>query len=141
MDPIADALTSIRNAVKKQKRTVNIPFSRLKEKILEIFKREGYIEGYQFIPKQGQSSSANTQGVLRVYLKYEKPAYGKKEKSAIMGLKIVSKPSRRVYVKREKLPYVLQGLGTAIISTSHGVLTDKEARKIGVGGEVICYVW
>ena len=136
MDPIADALTIIRNGSKNGKRVVNIPASYLKERIVDIFKKEGYIEDYQFIKD-------NKQGILRVYLKYKrtKSTSRKKEKPAIMGLKRISRPGRRVYVTKKQIPYVLNGLGRAIISTSQGVLSDKEAREIGVGGEVICYIW
>ncbi len=136
MDPIADVLTIIRNASANRKKEVNIPASHLKEKIIDIFRKEGYIEDCRFIED-------NKQGILRVYLRYNKTksARREKEKAAIMGLKRISKPSRRVYVDKKKIPYVLRGLGTAIISTSQGILTDKEARRIGVGGEVICYIW
>ena len=115
---------------------VNIPASHLKERIVDIFKKEGYIEDYQFIKD-------NKQGILRVYLKYKraKSASPKKEKAAIMALRRISRPSRRVYVTKEQIPYVLEGLGSAIISTSQGILSDREAREIGVGGEVICYIW
>ena len=136
MDPIADALTIIRNGSKNRKRAVNIPASHLKERIVDIFKKEGYIKDYQFIKD-------NKQGILRVYLKYKKAksVSSKKERAAIMGLRRISRPSRRVYVTKEQIPYVLEGLGSAIISTSQGILSDKEAREIGVGGEVICYIW
>ncbi|OQX52989.1 MAG: 30S ribosomal protein S8 [Candidatus Omnitrophica bacterium 4484_213] len=136
MDPIADALTIIRNGSKNGKRVVNIPASYLKERIVDIFKKEGYIEDYQFIKD-------NKQGILRVYLKYKraKSTSRKGEKPAIMGLKRISRPGRRVYVTKEQIPYVLDGLGRAIISASQGVLSDKEAREIGVGGEIICYIW
>ncbi len=128
-DPIALLLTHIRNAASSQKETVEVPASRLNEKILEIFKTDGYIEDYRFIKD-------NKQGILKIYLKYLK-----NKKSAIIGIRRVSTSGRRVYVKGEKIPRVINGLGTAIISTSKGVITDRDARKLKVGGEVMCYIW
>lgn len=127
-DPISNMLSNIRNAIRAHHETVDIPASKLTEKILEIFKSDGYIENYRLL-KDGK------QGVLKVYLKYFD------KKSAILGLRKISKPGSRVYVEREKVPAVLNGLGTAVISTSHGVLNDREARKNKVGGEVLCYIW
>jgi len=128
-DPIADMLTSIRNAVQASLQTVDVPASKMAEKILGIFKKYGYIEDFRLLKD-------NTQGTLKIYLKYEK---GKK--SVIMGLKRISKPGLRVYATRDRLPKVLNGLGTSILSTSKGVIDDKEARELKVGGEVLCYIW
>ena len=127
-DPIADSLIAIKNAYMAKKDVTEIKSSKLLEKICEILKREGYIENYRKIED-------NKQGILRIYLKYEK------NRPAITQIKRISKPGRRVYVTKDKVPQVLQGYGIAILTTSKGVLTDKEARKLGVGGEVICYVW
>ena len=128
-DPIADMLTSIRNAVQATKETVDVPASRLTEKILGIFKKYGYIEDSRILKDTAQ-------GTIKIYLKYEK---GKK--SVIMGLKRISKPGLRVYATRDRIPKVLNGLGTAVLSTSKGVVDDKEARELKVGGEVLCYIW
>ena len=128
-DPISNLLTIIRNAAHARKETVDIPASKPGQKILEIFKNDGYIEDYRLIKD-------NKQGLLKVYLKYEKS-----RKSAIIGLKRVSKPGLRVYSKKDELPRVINGLGTAVISTSRGVMTDREARKSSIGGEILCYIW
>lgn len=128
-DPIANLLTNIRNAVGARKETVDIPASTLGSKILEIFKSDGYIEDFRILKD-------TTQGTLKVYLKYEK-----NKRASIIGLVRVSKPGLRVYVKNDKLPRVLNGLGTAVISTPQGVMTDRDARKNKVGGEVLCYIW
>ncbi len=128
-DPIADMLTRIRNALQARKEEVDIPSSNLKRKIAEVLKEEGFIKGFKVIPD-------GKQGVLRVFLKYDEEGL-----PVISGLKRVSKPGRRVYVSREEIPRVMGGLGIAILTTSRGVMTDKKARKVGVGGEVICYVW
>jgi len=128
-DPIADYLTRIRNANMVYKETVEISSSKMKKALTEILKREGYIKDYEYI-EDGK------QGVLRLYLKY-----GPNREKVITDLKRISKPGMRVYVNKDEIPRVLGGLGIAIISTSKGILTDKEARKEGVGGEVICYVW
>lgn len=128
-DPIADMLTRIRNALQARKEEVEIPSSKIKVRIAEILKEEGYIKGFRVIPD-------NKQGVLKVFLKYDE--YGE---PVISGLQRVSKPGRRVYVSKEKIPRVMGGLGIAILTTSRGLMTDREARKAGVGGEVICYVW
>ena len=127
-DPISNLLTIIRNAANTQKETVDIPASKLGEKILEIFKTDGYIEDFRLLKD-------NKQGILKVYLKYEN------KNSVILGLKRISRPGLRVYARQGKIPRVISGLGTAVISTSKGVITDKEARKNKVGGEVLCYVW
>ena len=127
-DPIANMLTSIRNAQKVRKDTVDIPASKLIEKILAIFKQDGYIEDYRLLKD-------NKQGVLKVYLKYEN------KKPMISGIKRVSRSGLRVYAGISEIPRVLNGLGSAVISTSKGVVNDKEARKIKIGGEVLCYIW
>ncbi|BBE30910.1 30S ribosomal protein S8 [Tepiditoga spiralis] len=131
-DPIADMLTRIRNANSVFKDTVEIPASNLKKSVLDILKREGYVSDYKFI-EDGK------QGVLKVNMKYKGDRRNREK--VIDGIIRVSKSGRRVYVGTDKIPSVKGGLGIAIISTSKGILTDKEAREIGVGGEVICYVW
>ena len=128
-DPIADMLTRIRNANTSKHKTVDIPASKMKTGIAEILFREGYIKAYEEIKDENQ-------GIIRVTLKYDE-----KGNRVIDGLKRISKPGLRVYASCEELPKVLNGLGIAIISTSKGVMSDKEARKLGIGGEVICYVW
>ena len=128
-DPIADMLTRIRNANSAKHATVDIPASKMKKAIAEILLEEGYIKNYQIIDN-------GTQGVIRVALKYNA---GKEQ--VISGLRRVSKPGLRVYAGADELPRVLKGLGIAIISTSKGVMTDKQARKEHVGGEVLAFVW
>ena len=128
-DPISNLLTNIRNAIGAKKETVDIPASKLSQHILRIFKDDGYIEDFRLM-------SDTKQGTLKVYLKYQKNRL-----PVIMGLKRISRPGRRVYAKGDKIPRVLNGLGTAIISTSKGVIPDREARKLKVGGEVICHIW
>ncbi len=128
-DPVADFLTRIRNGNMVMHETVEIPSSKIKLAIAGIMKEEGYIRDYEYI-KDGK------QGVIRVYLKY-----GPNKEKVITGIKRISKPGLRVYVKRDEIPKVLGGLGTAVISTSQGLMSDKKARKIGIGGEVLCYIW
>jgi len=128
-DPIADMLTRIRNAGMAKLERVEIPASKLKERILAVLKEEGYIRDYELIP-------GKPAGKLRVYLKY-----GPGKTRAITGIKQISKPGLRVYAKKDDIPRVLGGLGIAVISTSKGIMTDKSARALGLGGEVICYVW
>jgi small subunit ribosomal protein S8 len=128
-DPIADMLTRIRNAGGARFDKVDIPASRMKIGLAKIFKEEGFIKNYKVIKD-------NRQGILRVYLKYND-----QQQPLIQGLKRVSKPGRRVYAGHEELPRVQGGLGVAVISTSQGVVTDRQARKLGVGGEVLCEVW
>ena len=128
-DPIANLLTNIRNAIQAHQETVDVPASKLATKILELFKKDGYIEDFRLL-------KSNAQGTLKVYLKYEK-----NKRSSIIGLKRVSTPGLRIYTKRGEVPRVLNGLGTAVISTSKGILADREARKLKLGGEVICYIW
>lgn len=128
-DPIADMLTRIRNANSVKHESVDIPSSKLKVELARILKEEGFIREYKVIDD-------GKQGTLRVYLKYTA-----QKGQVIQGLKRISKPGLRVYANKDEVPRVLGGLGLAILSTSKGVLTDKDARKEGVGGEVICYVW
>ena len=128
-DPIADMLTRIRNANKSKVKTVDIPKSKLKLAIADILFKEGYINSYEELENE-------TQGVIRVSLKYDE-----KGKKVIAGLKRISKPGLRIYASKEELPKVLNGLGIAIISTPKGIMTDREARKNNVGGEVLAYVW
>ncbi len=127
-DPIADMLTRIRNANSARHESVNVPASKLKLAIAKILLDEGYIKAYQFIED-------GNQGVIKITLKY----LGKEK--VITGLRRVSKPGLRMYVGADDLPKVLRGLGIAIVSTSKGVMTDKQARKEHVGGEVLAYVW
>ena len=128
-DPIADMLTRIRNANTVGHDTVDIPASRMKKSIAWILTEEGYIKGFDVIDD-------NKQGTIRVQMKY-----GPDKERVITGIKKISKPGLKVYAKANEFPRVLGGLGIAIISTSNGVISDKEARKLGVGGEVVCYVW
>jgi small subunit ribosomal protein S8 len=128
-DPIADYLTRIRNAIKAKHTKVDIPFSRLKEEITKILLEYRYIQNYINIDD-------GKQGMIRIYLKYDA-----NEQSVITTLKRVSRPGLRNYVKATKIPRVLDNLGIAIISTPKGVVTDREARQFGVGGEVLCYIW
>ena len=128
-DPIADMLTRIRNASQANFKTVDIPASNMKRDIAEILLNEGYIKAYEEIKNDNQ-------GIIRVSLKYTD-----KGKRVISGLKRISKPGLRIYASKEELPRVLNGLGIALISTSKGVMTDKKARELGVGGEVLAYIW
>ncbi len=127
-DLLADAFTIIRNGIRAKKEEVIIPYSKTLLKIIEILKNERYIENFK-------EMDVPPRKMIKVYLKYD----GKK--SAINDIQRISKPGRRIYTKRKNIPHILQGYGIAIISTSKGVLTDKEARKEGIGGEVIGYVW
>ncbi len=128
-DPIADMLTRIRNANDAKHETVDVPSSNMKKAIVDILLEEGYIKNYQIIDD-------NKQGVIRITLKY-----GANKQKVISGLKRVSKPGLRVYSSKEEMPKVLKGLGIAIVSTSKGIMTDKNARKNNVGGEVLAFVW
>jgi small subunit ribosomal protein S8 len=128
-DPVADMLTRIRNANTAGHSTVDIPASKMKKSIAEILLKEGFISGYDVIDDSAQ-------GTIRVKMKY-----GVGKEKVIIGIKKISKPGLKVYAKADQVPKVLGGLGVAIISTSKGVISDKEARNLGVGGEVICYVW
>jgi small subunit ribosomal protein S8 len=128
-DPIADLLTRIRNASRAEHEKVDIPASKLKVRIAEILKAEGFIKNFRVI-------EGPRPGTLRVYLKY-----GSGSEQVIAGLVRVSKPGRRVYVTKDKIPTILGGMGVAILSTSRGVMTDREVRKQQLGGEVLAYVW
>ena len=129
-DPIADMLTRIRNANSSKHKTVDVPASNMKLAIANILLNEGYIKSLEEI------KSENNQGVIRITLKYDE-----KGNRVIDGLKRISKPGLRVYASKDELPQVLNGLGIALISTSKGIKTDKEARNLGLGGEVLAYVW
>jgi len=129
-DPIADMLTIVRNASSAKKQTADVKASKINEEILKILKSEGYISNYKPIKD-------NRQGLFRVYLKY----LGAKNGPTITGLRRISKPGLRIYVRKEDIPYVLNGLGRGILSTSKGLMTDMQARRVHVGGELICYVW
>lgn len=128
-DPIADMLTRIRNANIVRHDTLEIPGSNMKKEIAAILKTEGFVKNVEYIED-------DKQGMIRVFMKYSN-----ENERVITGLKRISKPGLRVYAKREELPRVLNGLGIALISTSEGVLTEKEARKRNLGGEVLAYVW
>jgi small subunit ribosomal protein S8 len=130
-DPIADMLTRLRNAIAVKHDTVVVPDSRLKRAVAQVLASEGYIQRYEL-------SEGKPFPMLRVYLKYD----GGKDKLPVMrGAERVSRPGCRVYTKKEDIPWVRSGLGTTILSTSRGILTDREARRLGVGGEVLCKVW
>jgi small subunit ribosomal protein S8 len=129
-DPIADMLTRIRNANTAMHDTVTMPSSKLKESLATVLQKEGYIEGYEVAPSQRGPGN-----VLEITLKYSD------RKRTIAGLKRVSKPGLRIYAQADKMPRVLGGMGVAVLSTSQGLMTDTEARRRRVGGEVLCYVW
>ncbi|PQD94182.1 30S ribosomal protein S8 [Pradoshia eiseniae] len=128
-DPIADLLTRIRNANMVRHEKLEVPASKMKKDVADILKREGFIRDVEFIED-------NKQGILRIFLKY-----GANNERVITGIKRISKPGLRVYAKADDVPRVLNGLGIAIVSTSQGVISDKEARAKKIGGEVIAYVW
>ncbi len=128
-DPVADMLTIIRNGGKAQFAKVDIPGSKLKLAMVRVLKEQGYIKDFKFIENE-------TQGIIRVYLKYVSEG-----QPAIFGIKRISKPSCRVYSKAKQIKPVLNGLGISIISTSRGLMTDKQAREANVGGEILCNVW
>ncbi len=128
-DPIANMLTIIRNGLMSKKTKVDMPFSKISREILEILKREKFIKDFKFMEDEKQ-------GLLRVYLKYTRTGH-----PAIKGLKKISRPGLRVYVKKDRIPVVLGGLGVAILSTSRGVVTDLQAKEMQTGGEVVCYAW
>nr|WP_072514757.1 30S ribosomal protein S8 [Ndongobacter massiliensis] len=127
-DPIADMLTRIRNGNMRKHESVEVPASNMKKNLAQILLDEGYIKGYNV-------TEDDRQGMITIDLKYVE------DQNSISGIKRISKPGRRVYVGANEVPYVLGGLGIAILSTSRGVMTDKQARQLGVGGEVVCYVW
>jgi small subunit ribosomal protein S8 len=124
-DPIADMLTRIRNANRVYKSSVDVPLSRLKTEIARLLKNEGFIRGYKVVDNN-----------LRIYLKYTPEG-----EQVITDLQRVSKPGCRIYKQKNEIPQVLGGLGVAVLSTSKGIVTDKESRSLGVGGEILCYVW
>ncbi|HHW03520.1 MAG TPA: 30S ribosomal protein S8 [Thermoanaerobacterales bacterium] len=128
-DVIADMLTRIRNANDAGHPIVEIPCSKLKKAIAQTLKDEGYIQDFEVIDDAKQ-------GIIKIYLKY-----GPNKKKVITGIKRISKPGLRIYARKDNIPKVMGGLGTVILSTSKGIMTDKQARKEQVGGEVICYVW
>ncbi len=129
IDPIADMLTRIRNGLMLRKTFVLVPSSRIKMAIAQILLDEGFIQGYEVTDERPQPN-------IRVWLKYDD-----KRRPILTNLKRVSKPGRRVYTGKRELPWVLSGMGVAIISTPRGLMTDREARRQGVGGEILCYVW
>jgi small subunit ribosomal protein S8 len=131
-DPIADMLTRIRNALQAGHTSVVFPSSNLKLSIVRILKDEGFIRNYDVIPERPQPR-------IRVWLKYV--GERKSRKSVITSLKRVSKPGRRIYAGKDEIPWVLSGVGISVLSTSKGIVTGRQARELGVGGEVICYVW
>ncbi|MBE0460175.1 MAG: 30S ribosomal protein S8 [Candidatus Aminicenantes bacterium] len=128
-DPIADMLTRIRNAIMAKKKEVSMPSSRMKVEIAKVFKEEGYIQNFKVIDD-------NKQGILNITLKYNK-----EKQNAITGIKKITKPGCRVYCKKDSIPKVLGGLGIVIVSTPKGIITGKHCEELGVGGEVICYIW
>ncbi len=135
-DPISDMLTRIRNAVTAKHARVDMPASRLKLEIARILQDEGYLQGFRVIEEPAQKTGRQPRQVLRVFLKY-----GPHGERVITGIERISRPGRRVYFGVEEVPHVLGGLGTSILTTSHGVMTGRAARKAGVGGEVLCNVW
>ncbi len=128
-DPIADLLTCIRNACKAKHRKVDVPTSKTKAEVVRVLLREKYINNYKSIDDKKR-------GLLRIYLKYDQ-----KERPVIQGIERVSKPGRRVYIRRHEIPKIQGGLGTALISTPSGIMTDQEARDEGLGGEYLCRLW
>jgi small subunit ribosomal protein S8 len=131
-DPIADMLTRVRNAQMRQHPTVSMPSSKVKQELARVLKEEGYIEDFKVLPEKPQA-------VLSITLKYVGDR--RNRRSVITGLERVSKPGRRVYVGKKEIPWVLSGMGTAVVTTSKGVMTGQNARRIGIGGEVLCKVW
>lgn len=128
-DPIADMLTRVRNASSARHEQVDVPASRVKEAIARILRDEGFIQSFERIDE-------GPQGILRLRLKY-----GTDRRRVLMGLRRISRPGLRVYARKEQLPRVLGGIGVAVVSTSQGIVTDGEARRLGLGGEVLCYIW
>ena len=128
-DPIADMLTRIRNANRNKFKTVDVPSSNMKLSIAQNLLDEGYIKAFEEIKNENQ-------GIIRITLKYDE-----KGNKVISGLKRISRPGLRIYASKDELPQVLNGLGTALISTSKGIVTDKKARELGIGGEVLAYIW
>ena len=130
-DPIADMLTRIRNATMRRSRVVVMPASKLKTEVARVLKEEGFIDSYTLV-----QSKDSPQPALRVRLRYDQ-----NKAPVITALKRVSRPGRRTYVNRSEIPWVLSGLGVAVLSTPRGVMTGQQARKLGVGGEVLCHIW
>jgi len=128
-DPIADLIARIRNANMVYKEEIDVPYSNMKKAIVQILKEEGYIKDFEIIDRENKKT-------IRIYMKY-----GRNKERAILGIERVSKPGRRVYVGKDEIPKVLNGIGMAILSTSKGILTDREAKKIGEGGEVLLLIW
>jgi small subunit ribosomal protein S8 len=135
-DPISDMLTRLRNAVSAKHSRVDMPASKLKAEIARILQDEGYIQGFRIVEEPSEKTGRQPRQVIRVFLKY-----GPHGEKVITGLERISRPGRRVYLGVEDVPNVLGGLGTAILTTSRGVMTGRAARKAGVGGEVLCNVW
>ncbi|PID86091.1 MAG: 30S ribosomal protein S8 [Chloroflexi bacterium] len=131
-DPIADMLTRIRNAQMRLHPTVSMPSSKVKQEVARVLKEEGYIEDFKVLPEKPQA-------VLSITLKYVGDR--RTRRSVITGLERISKPGRRVYVGKKDIPWVLSGMGTAVMTTSKGIMTGQQARRLGVGGEVLCKVW
>ena len=131
-DPIADMLTRVRNAQMRQHSTVSMPSSKVTQEFARVLKEEGYIEDFKVLPEKPQA-------VLSITLKYVGDR--RNRRSVITGLERVSKPGRRVYVGKKEIPWVLSGMGTAVVTTSQGIMTGQKARRMGVGGEVLCKVW
>ena len=135
-DPISDMLTRIRNGVSAKHTRVDMPASKLKTEIARILQDEGYIQGFRLLEAAAEKQGRQPRQIIRLFLKY-----GPRGERVITGIERVSRPGRRVYFGREDVPTVLGGLGTAILTTSRGVMTGREARRQGVGGEVLCNVW
>ncbi|MEH0158362.1 30S ribosomal protein S8 [Limibacter armeniacum] len=131
MDPIADYLTRLRNAIRANKRIVEVPASNLKKQMTKVLHEKGFIQGYKF------EDGVNTQGMIKIALKYNPVT----KQPAMLKLERISRPGLRKYTKAKEMPRVLNGLGVAILSTSKGVMTNKEANELNVGGEVLCYVY
>jgi small subunit ribosomal protein S8 len=131
-DPVADMLTRIRNATMREHEAVAVPHSSVKAAVANVLKNEGYIEDFQILPEKPQA-------ILRLKLKYVGDR--RHRRSVITGIKRVSSPGRRVYVRKDEIPWVLSGMGIAVLTTSKGVMTGQHARRMGVGGEVMCEVW
>jgi len=135
-DPISDMLSRIRNAVAAKHQRVDLPASKLKAEIARILQDEGYIQGYRLVDEPAEGKAKTVRQMIRVFLKY-----GPHGEKVISGIERISRPGRRVYIGVDEVPVVLGGLGTNILTTSHGVMTGRAARKAGVGGEVLCNVW
>ena len=135
-DPISDMITRIRNAVTAKHSRVDIPASKLKAEIARILQDEGYIQGFRHVEEPAAKTGLHSRQLIRLFLKY-----GPHGEKVISGLERISRPGRRVYLGVDDVPQVLGGLGTSILTTSHGVMTGRAAKKAGVGGEVLCNVW